>query len=288
MAGRMKYLSQWLNSPDLRSLEVVIVHDESEDQTNLELAELLRKVSSRRVRIIEGRFGNPGSARNAGLQTVQTQWVTFWDSDDLPDVESFLEMVSQANGAGVKCAVGSFRVLFENNQSVSKDYLIGANQSDSLNNIAMNPGIWRWAFKTSILRDKTFLPIRMGEDVCFLADVGVADFEIYEFPKIVYNYHSGGVGQLTSNPLLIKDLITSMKFLIKEISDSSMAMRAFISKLFWRQFFSVIKRGTRKDKVNLFTLLIKSAPELLLKNGGQTIRSLIFVIKNREPFGPAK
>jgi len=288
MAGRMKYLSQWLNSPDLSSLEVVIVHDESDDQTNLELAELLRKVSSRRVRIIEGRFGNPGSARNAGLQTVQTQWVTFWDSDDLPDVESFLEMVSQASGAGFKCAVGSFRVLLENNQSVSKDYLIGANQSDSLNNIAMNPGIWRWAFKTSILRNKSFLSIRMGEDVCFLAEVGVADFEIYEFPKIVYNYHTGVVGQLTSNPVLIKDLITSMKFLIKELSDSSMAMRAFISKLFWRQFFSVLKRGTQKDKVNLFTLLIKSAPELLLKNGGQTIGSLIFVVKNREPLGPAK
>ena len=284
----MKYLSQWLNSSGLSSLEVVIVHDESEDQTSLELEVLLGKVPSSRVRIIEGRFGNPGSARNAGLQRVQTQWVTFWDSDDLPDVENFLELVCQANNAGAECAVGSFRVLFENDQSVSKDYLIGANQSDSLNNIAMNPGIWRWAFKTSILRNKSFLPIRMGEDVCFLAEVGVADFEIYQFPKIVYNYHTGVVGQLTSNPVLIKDLITSMKFLIKELSDSSMAMRAFISKLFWRQFFSVIKRGTQKDKVNLFTLLIRSAPELLLKNGAQTIRSLIFVIKNREPFGPAK
>ena len=58
--------------------------------------------------VIQGNFGSPGSARNAGQFKVNSKWLCFWDSDDEPDIGSFLKMVRLAEASECELAIGNF------------------------------------------------------------------------------------------------------------------------------------------------------------------------------------
>ena len=60
--------------------------------------------------IIQGTFGSPGSARNAGLRNINSRWICFWDCDDEPKIERFIEMVKAAELQDNQVAIGNFEI----------------------------------------------------------------------------------------------------------------------------------------------------------------------------------
>ena len=148
----------------------------------------------------------------------------------------------------------------------------------------MNPGIWRWAFRRSIIQDAQFLPIRMGEDVSFLVQLNLADRKIFASPKIIYNYQIGVRGQLTSQVQPISDLLASIRFLVAKLPKSSVVMKRFISVLICRQALTVIRKGKIQSKVNLVVFCLEHMPTLL-RHAPSILKAMGFVLKNREPLG---
>jgi glycosyltransferase involved in cell wall biosynthesis len=282
MENRLRDLFSWIETSRDFPMKVILVHDQSGDSTGEQLRDFLSKGMYPRVKLLSGTFGNPGQTRNIGMLEVNSEWVTFWDSDDLPRVENFLEMVSSADLNNADCAVGCFETSVSSMRSQVKKFELNSSGQGIYASIAMNPGIWRWAFKARIVSGAEFLPIRMGEDVCFLAGIKIADQRTYYSSEVVYTYFLGNEGQLTGNRENLKDLNYSVKYLVDQFPQSSASMRRFLSILICRQVITVLLRADQITKVQLIKQLILGAGLW-----GHFIRdlmpALIFVIKNREP-----
>ena len=284
MAGKLEFLINWLHQEATKSIQVIIVHDHYDDETTDELKQIISRTNTGNIRFLEGHFGNPGSARNAGLALADTAWISFWDSDDLPDVEEFLAMIKSADAQEAEFALGSFSVFRGSIESQGKKHVIDSKNENYFDDIAMNPGIWRWAFRSSILGNSRFLPIRMGEDVTFLADLNVVDRKIFSSSRIVYNYQTGFAGQLTSQSESISDLVISVEFLLTKLQESSTRMKRFVSVLFCRQILTVNRRGTFQSKLDLLIFLMRSTL-ILLRYAPSIFTAMRYVLQNREPLG---
>lgn len=82
-----KYLAECLDSlldQTVRDHQVIIVNDGSTDHTN-EIAQRYAAAYPELIRYVEQENQGLGAARNAGLAMVDTQYVTFLDSDDWQD-----------------------------------------------------------------------------------------------------------------------------------------------------------------------------------------------------------
>lgn len=86
--------------------EVVIVDDGSTDRT-VEVAEAFaRSHRGCAVRVLREPHRGPGAARNAGVRAATTEWISFFDSDDLWEpakIERVLEAIRQHPEANFFC-----------------------------------------------------------------------------------------------------------------------------------------------------------------------------------------
>ena len=83
-----EYLSETMDSIFLQTMdnseyEVIVINDGSSDNT-LSILNSYKKNYPNLI-IIDKENGGPSSARNAGLDIAQGEYVFFFDADDLPD-----------------------------------------------------------------------------------------------------------------------------------------------------------------------------------------------------------
>ena len=146
MAGNLQNLTTWLTKFDHQILEVLIIHDRQDPETGIQIREILGNIESKEIILIEDVFGSPGAARNAGLILCTCPWIAFWDGDDEPLVDEFLEMIYQAESENVNVAIGGYSITSASRIGPEeKIFLPSIGEWGS--NIPFNPGIWRWAFK---------------------------------------------------------------------------------------------------------------------------------------------
>lgn len=184
-------------------------------------------------RVIEGIYGNPGSARNAALNLIQTPWITFWDADDVPCPEKYLESIQQFPSANV--IVGGYELTDGRNSKTI--------YSQSLMDVALNPGIWRIIFNASLFRGKQFPPLSMGEDQLLLIDLDLCSLQIEFANDRFYQYQTNVDGQLTKSETALKDLSKSLALSRDMIKSSSgdmyksiVAVRLLLTYLKQNQF----------------------------------------------------
>jgi hypothetical protein len=269
MAGRLQNLGSWLLDEKSKNLKIVIVHDIQDQETGNELEILVRKISDVDITVLSGFFGGPGAARNMGLTSVTTPWFAFWDSDDFPHLDAALEMVSSAEKSGKSIAIGEFQVRSAISKKIeSYSFTEGKNLKVQ---IALNPGLWRMAFRTTKYVDYRFPNYQMGEDQCWLANVIFDDAEVFLSQKIVYEYIVGNSFQLTSSSNSHIALANSTNHLVRLLEESTPSAKEFLSYLIMKQHFSLLKRGGIKSKVIALKRICKLA-------GVYPSRELVFFI----------
>jgi glycosyltransferase involved in cell wall biosynthesis len=236
MAGKLFNLESLLRKCHSLGIEVVIVHDEQDSDTGVDLETIVKSVNSDLVSVITKTVYSPGIARNLGISCATGDWICFWDSDDNPVPENFLLMVHQAKSQGYEIAVGKFRRI---NRDVVEIY--GTSETE----VGRMPGVWRFAFKRESIQSLTFPVYRMGEDQVFLARVDMPYESIFRFEEIVYGYVCGDVGQLTKNRKAILELEYAIKDMLSLISLSRIKHRIHLIFLS-RQILTVLKHGDLK------------------------------------------
>lgn len=274
MAGKLSHLKPLLNECVSLGIEVVIIHDERDSKTGEELREILTQVNSKLVILITKTLHSPGKARNLGIAIAQGDWICFWDSDDKPIPEDFLEMVHQAVDSNHEVALGKFRLIGE---VVRKIY------GNSETEIGRMPGIWRFAFKKDFLKEDTFPDYRMGEDQVFLGRLLVRTQKLFRYQGVVYEYSNNNLGQLTQNRIAILELRFAIQDMLKIVS-CPQGRESIASIFLSRQIITLLKKGTPSLKLQTFGFMTKG-----VKGGGKSflltfLKEFTVAIKNQISF----
>jgi glycosyltransferase involved in cell wall biosynthesis len=221
-------------------VEFIIVEDSEKPGSNPSLKALAEDYAGQRVSILNGDFNNPGSARNFGETKCSGEWILYWDCDDLGDIKPFLleELNSTAD-----ILVASYNLIDLISGSITKI------ETDSLLQLAINPGLWRVAFRRSTIKHLRFTPISMAEDQVFLAQCLATTGKIKFINKVAYSYFVGNQNQLTSKKEKMNDLKKSLRAMNFEISASNSEYIQFYIILLEKQLISSIKYAKTRAKI---------------------------------------
>lgn len=250
MAGRLDRLREWLKQVDFQSTQVIIVHDERDENTAIELRSIILEINVPDLILTEGFFGTAAGARNSVLGKCDGEWICFWDSDDQPNYQLLLKDLD----ASYDVVIGEFSV--EIPTGLITRVVHGSNDEESLSRMSFNPGLWRMAFQAKVIRNLTFPEIVMGEDQCFLAQLNWNSLRTKYSKEIYYNYFSGWDNQTTGRGKSRMPLVASLRFLQCLLADK-VGEEEFIRNLASRQFLTLFKSRGFKSKFMAIVELIK-------------------------------
>lgn len=253
LANHLENLMTWLSRIYDESIEVYLIHDRSDTQTGPQIKELIKKLQNPKIHLIEGEFGSPGIARNQALKLAQGNWVCFWDADDLPIIESVIDLMNKEFNKGGDCIVASY---------IEEDLKRNLRTQHSLINdfevsVGLNPGLWRFFFTKLSIAETKFTNLRMGEDQLFLAEYFQVNRRIQIFPNYTYIYCKNRELSLTSSKSALNDIVEAAKGTLKNIKNSKGTHSFFIGIMFARQIATAIKRGNLKCKMLALSTLMQ-------------------------------
>jgi hypothetical protein len=249
-----------------RNVRVSLVLDSFGDSERESIEICIRNLHDHEIELIEGDFGNPGSARNSALDRVETEWFCFWDSDDMPDIGKYLEMVNSAEASNVPIAKGGYKIVSKSGKIFEKIVIPTIGPSHPAEHIS-DPGLWRYALNKKIYGELRFPPIRMGEDQDYLVQALMITDSVHIFPQAVYSYSVGGNDQLTQSAVNSEEVYKSLHFLSglrsKKLQDRR--KNEIIVTSFLKQFASLlVRKGPKKFGKN-WKFLAKFLGQTIIK-----------------------
>ena len=276
MGGRLQFLEKWVNEISANPrIETIVVHDFSNEEDREELQLICSKYQN--VKLIEGQFGNPGSARNAGLSICRGKRVVFWDCDDEPNVTLFLNLLKSEEAKDSDVCIARFNFFNEITKSISKDSTWSGNFVQDHKTFALNPGIWRMIFKRELLTSISFDPLKMAEDQLFICQAMLKAKIVTFSDDQIYTYFIGSAHHLTKNKDALQDLLPAMqrtKSLI--VKNMRAEMKLLLNLMSARQFISGLKYGSAQTRFGLLACSIERG--FILRPS--FVKALMYVLKN--------
>ncbi len=270
----LKILKSWIEESREFPLKLILVHDISEKSTTDQISKLANSFEESKILLIQGKFGSPGFARNAGLELVKSEWVAFWDCDDKPMLKDIFNGIADSNVKD-EVIVGGFQVKNASNNFVNDKFSI----NPSLRSISLNPGLWRMIFKTELIKNLRFTGFKLAEDHLFMAEIKLPERKINFVSKSFYEYVFGGENQLTSKKSNLDDLRLASTLLMSTTRLQLNPKVIFFNlTLIFRQQFTLVKKGNFRLKFQALLFLANCA----LKTKPQThwigIKAFVFVL----------
>ncbi len=250
MAGRLQTLKEWVGKLSSNpQIEIIIINDYSDEATSAELRAIYEE--NENLKLIEGNFGNPGSARNAGLEICQGKWVIFWDSDDKPDVENFLTLLNYIDVRSPDICFGVYKIFNEISHLTSESPAWSSDTRKDLNTVARNPGIWRIVFARDLIQGLSFEPLRMAEDQIFICQAISRASKFVFADNQIYTYFTGSNSHLTKNSAALQDLLPAFKKTSEILKLSTGQVAPFLSLMAAKQMMSGSRHGNMRTRFGL-------------------------------------
>jgi glycosyltransferase involved in cell wall biosynthesis len=230
--------------------------------------ELLKKNNAPSVIVLEGEYGGPGEARNAGLKFAIGKWICFWDSDDLGEIQVLSNWASKQVTVGYDLIVFRYRkVKATGNQLVYTSKPWGKGELNNLIRWGSEPGIWRCLFSARFVKGLQFPDVSMGEDQVYIARVCTMEPRINFSSEIIYSYFVGREGQLTNGNYNNRDIIIARNEVGLEVHKNQSG-KLPLSKIIWCSLtMTILKKQPlfRSRKLVLeFAFVLLRDPRLFL------------------------
>ena len=236
MAGKLEFFKEWMLLAQLKPISIIIIHDWRDAETEEEIAQFLEAFNKESFKLISGKYGSPGYARNAGLTNSLSEWVSFWDSDDLPNLENVLHAI-ETSSLDDEVLIGSFETI-DSRKSVVKRCIV----SDQWQiDVAKSPGMWRMVFRRNMLEKVKFSDLLMGEDQLFLIQNRIFDRRVRIFKDTFYSYQIMQEGQATRNERSLNDLNRCLELFTEELSRAKGANKFYYQVMYIKQIISAVR-----------------------------------------------
>jgi glycosyltransferase involved in cell wall biosynthesis len=235
MSGKLDRMKSWLGNVDLNLCEIVLVHDRRDDATQRELEDLTSAIDHQNFKLFSGNWANPGGPRNEGIFRSSGNWIAFWDCDDTPNVGNVLKCLTKNHDTDVH--VGGFQVVDADSEVVTKTFT-----TEKIDDLYMNPGLWRMIFRKDVIGETVFPELLMGEDQVFLMRLSIGSRQVNFHREIFYNYYSGNSSQLTRQARAIKDLKSSILETYNYFIATDTAERRLVGVMLIKQYLGLMKR----------------------------------------------
>lgn len=241
-------------------MEVILIQDtksKSEiDGFNVLIREWDQLGTFKSLKFFSDDFGNPGSAINFGIDQATGDWIVFWDSDDEPNIDTLLLVLTAAENESFQIAISSFTTCSEiSGDAEGRTYV--PHQSNLIRNLTDYPGLWRFAFKRDVIGDKRFPASKMAEDQAFLSSLGIFDYKIYVSDEITYKYYFGNASHLVSQKQAHQEILISIKFIIDNLNIQTGLNSELQKSMLTKLLFTSLKLGSYKVKLTAVFLLFK-------------------------------
>jgi glycosyltransferase involved in cell wall biosynthesis len=214
-ASELETLVGWVSKIDYRISVVLVVNKKFNDSL-----ELLRSLTEGRktVRVVEIESAGPGSARESGRKYCETEFIAFWDCDDLPYCDEILK-----NIAGMD---DSIDVLIGDYSKFDMVSLQTTNLKNKRNyySVLHTPGIWRMVFRMQSISSLHFPDLRMAEDHVFLGEIISSPLKIDFAEAIFYRYSVGRKFQLSLDPSALSEIPLALNQ-VKELLNNELLGR---------------------------------------------------------------
>ncbi|CAN2170959.1 WcaA Glycosyltransferases involved in cell wall biogenesis [Candidatus Nanopelagicaceae bacterium] len=262
MEGRLQNLFSWLNECDSH-FQIILVLDSCTDKTVEELRSMKEFLPSNQIEIIEGTYGSPGGARNAGFEHARNEWVIFWDSDDIGSPKNLISGLETLSANLLDAAVFGYDI-YSGHAARSKWNTWPISHEKSFDLFSLNPGIWRICFRRASIIDLKFPNLRMAEDQLFISDFMQKIPNIKFSNVVIYKYFVNVSNQLTSDKDALKDLREAGNLLAEKLNDVSGAGK-FTLRIYGKILITQLKKCNISTKfqagVRLILLYIKYPAE---------------------------
>ena len=228
MAGKLANLEKTLEKCLNENVEIILVHDEQDSVTQIEIEALLSKFKNINIKLFRKTFNSPGLARNYGVEHSTGRWFCFADSDDLPHISNLIQTAIGAENSSAKVGVGNMLVVNgEHDKLIESNYLHDRKRL-SIATFALNPAFGRFVFNSKEFNSVKFPKIKMGEDQVYIANTNFLDFEIYFSDLLLYTYYIDLPDQATKNRASLDELPFALECLNDSLPGKTPQMKQFI------------------------------------------------------------
>jgi len=279
MSGRLKNLESWLSAVQEHPIQIILVCDLVGENCQKELEALVNSLDNNRLILISGKYGSPGATRNAGIDYCTSEWITFWDSDDIPNWNIALATASTVSPSD-EIIIGGYEIRRDSDATVIQVNLpIYENFDENMSLVALNPGLWRILIRRDLLKEMRFTHFRMAEDHLFILQLDLPSRKIYFSKSIFYKYFLGDSLHLTSNKKALADLSHVIPITYGFLAAAKIAESKYVATFLAREFASLIKRGSFSDRISALYLLAQAPWRIRFNKTLQLLGRLFWVVK---------
>lgn len=234
------------------NIEIILVDDGSPDECP-QMCDAWAKKDSR-IKVVHKKNGGLSSARNAGLDVANGEYICFVDSDDFICKDALLNLynrIKEDTSVGITSGLiyryqdgkaSCFRdgwLRSEERVISADDFLIATMSQKS------SYTVWNKLYRRSLIGDTRFREGRNNEDTLFMYDLGKnivnKNFKMVEIPQYVYyyRYREDSICTTSKVPLAV-DILGNYELMMSDCKDTNRRLHEVLYHLYVRTLYAFV------------------------------------------------
>ena len=258
-----------------QNLEIILVDDGSPDNCPKLCDDLAKKDD--RIKVIHKQNGGLSSARNAGIDVAQGEYIGFVDSDDYIEPQMYELLYNAIEKNNCKLSVCNINYVFENGKTIVKvknsvDEFFDFNQAIvEMNTFRLfDMGAWSKLYHRDLFEDMRFPVGKFSEDFFIMYKIFEKANGIAYVSTPCYNYLQRQ-NSITKNKKINEDFIeaakSQMEYLDAKYEDLKVLSHTAYASAQLTVYDFYIKNGVKcpKEKIKGYKSIIKENKEYIAK-----------------------
>ena len=273
ISKKARDLIRTLKSQTYKNIEVILVDNNSNDDTKECLNELIR--DDKRFKLFEEKKQGPNYARKKGFENSNGEYIYFCDADDYLEDDAIYQFVCEITKNNSDVVIGDYIEHSGSNikymKGIYQNY--NGNLRDYRDIIMIKPALWNKIFKRELIDTNSFIFTYISEDLLITLLSLARSTNITYINKPIYHYifSDTGLSSTTTYERLI-NLIDSQKLVEERFKGENLYNEykeeleyIFITHTIYR-ILKITTLKLKEERKNAYQLFVNHLRTLNLKN----------------------